>query len=101
MPCAPPNTSRIVYSGDVPMSPNTMPIAPTTRGIIGREPVAELAKDRLNAAFVGAPGEPDVQLLQLPVQVRALEARFFGDPAHVALLAAEQLLEIDALEGLA
>ena len=47
------------------------------------------------------PREPDVQLLQLAVQVRPLEPGLLGDAAHVALLATEQLLEVDALERLA
>src|SRR4029078_2297019 len=52
-------------------------------------------------AVVGAAREADVELLQFAVQVRTFETRFFRDLAHVALLAAEQLLEVDALERLA
>src|SRR3954470_4091631 len=53
------------------------------------------------AAVVGAAREAYVELLQLAVQVGSLESRLFGDLAHVALLAAQQLLEIDALERFA
>jgi len=52
-------------------------------------------------AIVTPAGEADGKLLQLAVEMRALEPRPFRDAAHVALLATEQLLEIDALEGLA
>src|SRR6185295_1629707 len=51
--------------------------------------------------FLGTAGEPDVELLELAVEVRALEPGLLGDAAHVALLAAEELLEVDTLERLA
>ena len=51
--------------------------------------------------LVAAAREADVELLQLAVEVRALEPGLLRDAAHVALLAAEELLEIDALERLA
>jgi len=41
------------------------------------------------------------ELLQLPVKVRAFKTGLFGNPAHVALLPAEELFEIDAFERLA
>src|SRR5512144_1469028 len=52
-------------------------------------------------AVIAPAGEADVQLLQLPIEVRALEPGALGDLAHVALLAAEELLEIDSLERFA
>src|SRR5215472_2022329 len=55
----------------------------------------------LAGALVGPPRETDVQLLELAIQVRALESGALGDAAHVALLLAQQLLEVDALEGFA
>src|SRR5512138_3131941 len=53
------------------------------------------------AGIVAAARETDVELLELAVQMGALEARLVGDAAHVALLATEELLEVDPLEGLA
>src|SRR4051812_36685081 len=82
-----------------------------TSGIIlPRGPVVEAAEINAaapdsrstgRAAVVGAAREAYVELLQLAIQVGSLEARLFGDLAHVALLAAQQLLEIDSFERLA
>src|SRR6476646_3440005 len=94
------------------MSPYTTPIAPMIIGSMragGRaDAVAELtdgsdaARGRSpGGAVVGAACEADVQLLELAIEMGALEPGLFGDLAHVALLAPEQLLEIDPLEGLA
>ncbi len=52
-------------------------------------------------AVVAAAGEADGQLLQLAVEVRALQPRPLRHAAHVALLASQQLLEVDPLECLA
>src|SRR5512142_3551267 len=93
------------------MSPNTTPIAPSISVAIGgRLPgVAEALIARgveacrrsARRGFLAAPREADVELLQLAVEVGALEPRLLGDAAHVALLAPEELLEVDALERLA
>ena len=48
-----------------------------------------------------APQEADVQLLELPVEVRPLESGALGDAAHVVLFLAEQVLEVQPLERLA
>src|SRR5262245_23259897 len=97
------------------MSPNTTPMAPSTSGAM-RCPgpaVAVAVVTNVGDAACVKPGalrrrrvlapsrEADVELLQLPVEVGPLEARLFGDLAHVALLATQQLLEVDPLERLA
>src|SRR6185369_17793850 len=66
----------------------------------GRDAVRKVASAAA-VAIVAASGEADGKLLQLAIEVRALQTRPFGHPAHVALLAPEQLLEIDPLERLA
>src|SRR6476646_2697355 len=98
------------------MSPNTTPIAPITSddrfdgsagglkggrgaGIRETEPASTAAVPAV--AVVAAPGKPDRELLELPIEVRSLEPGSFGDAAHVALLPAKELLEIDPLERLA
>src|SRR5207244_1746194 len=104
------------------MSPYTTPIAPMTSGairlcvpaaalIVGFGPAEEKAASDAVAAVAAvrsddprvfaAAREADVELLQLAVQMRAFESRLVGSAAHVALLTAEQLLEIDALERFA
>src|SRR5512142_1462213 len=92
------------------MSPYTTPIAPTTSGIMpAGERTGAVAEVKIGSAtpalrggaVVGSARKADIELLQLAVEVGALEPRFLGDLAHVALLATEQLLEVDALEGLA
>src|SRR4029450_10992713 len=50
---------------------------------------------------VPAARKADVQLLQLAIQVRAFEAGLVGHTAHVALLATEELLEVDPFERFA
>src|SRR3569833_1086463 len=65
-------------------------------------PAAVVASPQaLGGGVVAAPREADVELLQLAVQVRALEPRLLGHLAHVALLAAEELFEVEPLERLA
>src|SRR6185503_19574308 len=56
---------------------------------------------RRGAAVVAAAREADVELLELAIKMRALEAGALGDLAHVALLASEKLLEVDPLERFA
>src|SRR5689334_889275 len=56
---------------------------------------------RSQEGIFGTAREADVELLQLAVEMRALEAGLLGDLAHVALLAAEELLEVQPLERLA
>src|SRR5256885_12543391 len=88
-----------------------MPIAPMTSGAMRSLPATPLAiavvtcdegasrgSDR---AVVAASRKSNVELLELAVEVRAFEAGLFGHLAHVRLLAAQKLLEIDALERLA
>src|SRR5437763_4475241 len=89
-----------------------MPIAPMTSGAMrsllatagaiavvtcDEGPVAR----RSDRAVVAASRKSNVELLELAVEVRAFEAGLFGHLAHVRLLAAQKLLEIDALERLA
>ena len=91
------------------MSPKTTPMAPRTSGARAPAPGASRAAVAVAArrarvsrrAVLAAAREADVELLQLAVEVRALEPGLVGDAAHVALLAAEQLLEVDPLERLA
>src|SRR5262249_46895847 len=90
------------------MSPKTTPMAARTSGVIGRRPACAATRPSFRGGepcsaciLVRPPRETDVELLELPVEVRPLQARALGHAAHVALLLAEQLLEIDALERLA
>src|SRR5690606_26148797 len=50
---------------------------------------------------VGAAGEVDAELLELAVEMGALEPGALGHPRHAALLARKMVLEVDALEGVA
>src|SRR5258706_1568237 len=67
--------------------------------VTAKESMADRATS--GGAVLTAPRKADIELLQLAVEVGAFEPRLLGNLAHVALLAAEQLLEIDALERLA
>jgi hypothetical protein len=58
-------------------------------------------RGRAAALAVGALGQVDAQLLELAVQVRALQAGLLGDPGHAAVLARQVMLEIGALERVA
>src|SRR5438034_1820679 len=89
-----------------------MPIAPMTSGAMRSLPatagaIAVVTCDegpvgrRSDRAVVAASRKSNVELLELAVEVRAFEAGLFGHLAHVRLLAAQKLLEIDALECLA
>src|SRR6185436_8755276 len=82
------------------MSPYTTPIAPTISAIVRLLSGGAVLTSELRGV-VDAAREPDVELLQLAVEVGALEPRPLRNLAHVALLAAQELLEVDALEGLA
>src|SRR3977135_2844820 len=82
------------------MAPTTSPKVPlrsVERTLTCRELPLRLAL----RCVVHAAREADVELLQLSVQVGALEPGTLGHLAHVALLASEELLEVDALERLA
>src|SRR5512142_3330844 len=91
------------------MSPYTTPIAPITSGAmrsLRASPVAMTvvtsekigARGRSDRAVVAAPRKADVELLELAIEVRAFEPGLFSHLAHVRLLTAQKLLEIDALE---
>src|SRR5689334_11389932 len=80
------------------MAPTTRPSAP----LLSCGVVLKVVDDRERLrGVVDAPREADVELLQLAIEVGALEPRALRDLAHVALLASEQLLEVDALERFA
>src|SRR5437763_16998694 len=89
-----------------------MPIAPMTSGamrslLATAGAIAVVTCDegpvgrRSGRAVVAASRKSNVELLELAVEVRAFEAGLFGHLAHVRLLAAQKLLEVDALERLA
>ena len=60
------------------------------------------ASDRLgDAPAVVALGQVDAQLLELAVQVGALQSGALGHAGHAAMLAVQMVLEVGALEGLA
>src|SRR5690242_2919268 len=88
------------------MSPKTTPIAPMTSGAspLRSERVASLStadraiRSRLDRSLVGTTGEADIELFELAIEVSPLEAGTFGHATHVALLLAQELLEVDPFE---
>src|SRR5215831_5779161 len=92
------------------MSPKTTPIAPMRSGAsrlrsersesLSTPAERAIGFEDLQRCVVGSTREADVELLELAVKMGPLESGSLGHPAHVALLLAEQLLEVDSLERL-